>query len=176
MEALVHRLAPPPAYVNPDDVENGDASWGNLNELGVVKGMQIPRVPDVGSFPFPFPHNSHANPSRSPQHSSRRTQTPCRRTRRQRSSSRTERPPWRSGSRGASSSVWIHERPRGVISVSLQQCRLTEVMVADHLWDSVGNGEKSHRDQQVPSRNHGRWRSRLSILVRPLPTLTSPIL
>lgn len=53
MEALVHRLAPPPAYVNPDDVENGDASWGNLNELGVVKGMQIPRVPDVGSFALP---------------------------------------------------------------------------------------------------------------------------
>lgn len=43
-------------------------------------------------------------------------------------------------------------------------------MIADHLLDSLGNGEKGHRDQQVPPRNHGRWRSRLSILVRPLPS------
>jgi hypothetical protein len=50
MESLVHRLAPPPVYANPDEAEEGDAvAWGNLNEFGVVKGMQIPRVPDVRS-------------------------------------------------------------------------------------------------------------------------------
>ncbi|KAJ9112450.1 Proteasome subunit beta type-5 [Naganishia adeliensis] len=62
MEALVHRLAPPPAYVNPDDVENEDASWGNLNELGVVKGMQIPRVPDPAAFLSTYTNSMSQNP------------------------------------------------------------------------------------------------------------------
>lgn len=50
MEALVQRLAPPPAHVDPDEYSVGGDGEGNLNALGVVRGMQVPRVPDVSAI------------------------------------------------------------------------------------------------------------------------------
>lgn len=121
MESLVHRLAPPPVYANPDDddAQGGDAiAWGNLNEFGVVKGMQIPRVPDVRPPSLSLFLTTLLTPlaSPSPQHSSPPTQTPCPRTHKRKSSSRTEQRRWRSGSAAGSSFPWIRGRRPGVIS------------------------------------------------------------
>lgn len=49
MEALVQRLAPPPAHLDPDEYSLDGDGEGNLNALGVVRGMQVPRVPDVSA-------------------------------------------------------------------------------------------------------------------------------
>jgi hypothetical protein len=60
MDTLVHQLAPPVEYRAADDGQqehddgNDLASWGSaggfgmLGKGGVIKGMQVPRVPDVG--------------------------------------------------------------------------------------------------------------------------------
>jgi len=61
MDTLVQQLAPPPDYRAADDIvheEDGSdiASWGSaggfgiLGKGGVVKGMQVPRVPDPSAF------------------------------------------------------------------------------------------------------------------------------
>jgi hypothetical protein len=63
MDTLVHQLAPPVEYRAADDGQQEDdgndlASWGSaggfgmLGKGGVIKGMQVPRVPDVSGRLF----------------------------------------------------------------------------------------------------------------------------
>ena len=53
MDALVARLQPPRQLPSNEDDEAGPAEWGsmggygNLSSKGLVRGMAIPRVPDV---------------------------------------------------------------------------------------------------------------------------------
>lgn len=62
MEALVQRLAQPQAHVDPDEYSVGGDGEGNLNALGVVRGMQVPRVPDPAAFLSTYTNSMSQNP------------------------------------------------------------------------------------------------------------------
>lgn len=72
MDSLVASLNARPPHLLADDsqLDGGDASiaqwgssggFGNLMENGVVRGMEIPRVPDVSFSPSFYWSNDHHN-------------------------------------------------------------------------------------------------------------------
>ena len=161
MNTLVAQLQPQPAFRRETEEEDF-TGYGNLDKNGMITGMALPRVADVSAArPRRLPSISHAErlcpgrdgaaADRSQHPSSLPTPTPFPPIPKAESSSLTERPRWRSSSRGVSSSRSIREQQQGVTSV--RSCLISITQSAD--GQQVERSRRLSRSTRTCS---ARWR------------------